>query len=493
MFIAAVILVVMAIIFILFNFKNRYSYVFSAFLVSIAFLMISAVLYSSKSSSYHFPLKVDYEIYIFMSTLRFRFENIVRLYNFSFMFFMLSNIAFTSLVTRKKSVIFIGAIPILVFFVANDPYISGIIYLFKYNGSMAVWSVLEKAIKVFSVTLLIVIMLMPIIISIFKAVKSKNILRRRNHAVLGTVIAVLNIFVSYVFVFGTFRGILSSNVNFIKIPAVLEYHEGYIIAPLIVLIIIFAIVIITIHYKPHGLFNFVIMRKRDLMKEASELNENISMTFHIYKNAFICLGQQFELIEKYMDVGKYDACEKITFRGKKIVEENLDTMSKTLDMLKNIDIDCKKVDLIECIENVIAEINIPSNVTINKEFEVDKVELIGSKTHLEEVFRNLIRNSLEAIDKKETQEGEIRITVSMEEEYCSVDIHDNGCGISNNDIGHIFDIFYTTKQRGKFGGIGLSYVDKIIKMHHGIITVKSRKDEYTLFCIMFDTSDAVRR
>ncbi len=60
-----------------------------------------------------------------------------------------------------------------------------------------------------------------------------------------------------------------------------------------------------------------------------------------------------------------------------------------------------------------------------------------------------------------------------EGEYCVITIADTGCGIPEDVISKIFDPFFTTKELGKGSGLGLSITQGIIRMHGGIIDVKS--------------------
>jgi signal transduction histidine kinase len=58
-----------------------------------------------------------------------------------------------------------------------------------------------------------------------------------------------------------------------------------------------------------------------------------------------------------------------------------------------------------------------------------------------------------------------------------ISISDNGAGISDENIGKIFNLYYTTKQTGS--GLGLSIVNQIIAEHNGIISVDSKPGEGT--------------
>ncbi len=97
-----------------------------------------------------------------------------------------------------------------------------------------------------------------------------------------------------------------------------------------------------------------------------------------------------------------------------------------------------------------------------------------------QVFINMLINSLDAIEG----EGIITVKTSVENDNIVINIIDNGCGIAKEDIGKIFDPFYTTKEVGKGTGLGLSVSYGIIKKFGGNISVKSKVGEGCNFKIL---------
>jgi two-component system, NtrC family, sensor kinase len=110
----------------------------------------------------------------------------------------------------------------------------------------------------------------------------------------------------------------------------------------------------------------------------------------------------------------------------------------------------------------------------------DPLNLISSdRGQLQQVFLNLLTNAFAAVD-----DGGI-ITVKTENESdggVRATISDNGCGIAENIIKHIFDPFFSTKKE-KGTGLGLSITYGIIKNLNGSITVQSREGQGTVFTI----------
>lgn len=71
------------------------------------------------------------------------------------------------------------------------------------------------------------------------------------------------------------------------------------------------------------------------------------------------------------------------------------------------------------------------------------------------------------------------------------EIRDTGRGIPKEDIGRIFDPFYTTRAVGKGTGLGLSVVHSIVKDHGGSISVKSKPGEGSSFFVRLPVKGSV--
>jgi two-component system NtrC family sensor kinase len=84
---------------------------------------------------------------------------------------------------------------------------------------------------------------------------------------------------------------------------------------------------------------------------------------------------------------------------------------------------------------------------------------------LRQVFDNIIKNACEAMPEG----GVISVRTEKEEDSFSVSISDTGPGIPEENLGKLFNPFFTTKPVGKGTGLGLSVCYGIVKMHGGSI------------------------
>ena len=100
-----------------------------------------------------------------------------------------------------------------------------------------------------------------------------------------------------------------------------------------------------------------------------------------------------------------------------------------------------------------------------------------------EAIENIIKNCMEHTDKN----GTISISSSHSNIYDEITISDNGCGIAPEDLPHIFERFYQSKQRTGNYGLGLSLAKQLTRTLGGSISVKSTRNA-TIFTISLPTA-----
>lgn len=137
-----------------------------------------------------------------------------------------------------------------------------------------------------------------------------------------------------------------------------------------------------------------------------------------------------------------------------------------------------------------------SDFKIERNLEMDLLNIMGSPVHLSKCFMNLVNNAAEAMPGG----GNIFITTQSkymdkpirgyddvkEGDYVVLTVSDTGIGISSEDMERIFDPFYTTKMMGRSGtGLGMAVVWGTVKDHKGYIDVQSTKGKGTQFTLYF--------
>jgi signal transduction histidine kinase len=112
------------------------------------------------------------------------------------------------------------------------------------------------------------------------------------------------------------------------------------------------------------------------------------------------------------------------------------------------------------------------------------VTIIGNKGYLEKMLINLIRNSITYGNKN----GRTEVTAKASRNFLTINIKDNGIGISKEDLPHIFERFYRGDKahtgRNNHSGLGLAIVKWIAETHGGEVKVKSTLRKGTTFSII---------
>jgi signal transduction histidine kinase len=151
----------------------------------------------------------------------------------------------------------------------------------------------------------------------------------------------------------------------------------------------------------------------------------------------------------------------------------------------------QQADLNACVLNAIELINNQmKNSSIDLIFVLDDSipKIYGDNLSLEQLFINFLLNSRDAIVTKKQSSpdfsGVIKITTAFNDEIVRLIIEDNGSGIPADIIPKIWTPFFTTKQKGKGTGIGLSLSHRIIKEHNADVSISS-SGEGTVFTITF--------
>lgn len=136
--------------------------------------------------------------------------------------------------------------------------------------------------------------------------------------------------------------------------------------------------------------------------------------------------------------------------------------------------------LSECMDSAIAlaQPYIGKEVHIIKQYEVD-IFMHGDFVHLQETFLNIIKNAIEAMNKK----GHIFIKIYKTRRRIYIDIKDEGMGIKKRDQSLVLNPFYSTKGHKGNYGLGLTYCYNVVQQHNGDISIKSKENQGTTMSI----------
>ena len=178
---------------------------------------------------------------------------------------------------------------------------------------------------------------------------------------------------------------------------------------------------------------------------------------------------------------------KLSLSQKKKIENIYDQTQKINQLLEvllrlakleanTIDFDFKDYylyELIDNVENILTPLLLQNNVKIN--FNDTKQKLRCDFVWLSEAIENILKNCIE-INPDDT----IDIYLEDKPSYLKIYFHDHGGGFSQEDLQHLFDRFFSSKNTRGFG-IGLALAKEIINAHHG--TIEAINDHGALFII----------
>ncbi len=221
-------------------------------------------------------------------------------------------------------------------------------------------------------------------------------------------------------------------------------------------------------------------RKKDLIMfqqaRLASLGEMIANIAHQWRQPLGSLMMIVQGIQTKMELGKLNA----EVLDNKVNDAILlgENMSKTLEDFQSFfkpNRDKEEFSLKDCIKHSFEL----SKYLLDKEkieFQIKMlhdVKLRGFFNELSQVFLNIISNSKDALTTKRDQRF-IEVTVKRSKNNIRINIVDNGGGIDDEILPHVFEPYYTTKYKSAGTGIGLYMSQQIMERHmHGTISCKN--------------------
>jgi two-component system nitrogen regulation sensor histidine kinase GlnL len=165
-------------------------------------------------------------------------------------------------------------------------------------------------------------------------------------------------------------------------------------------------------------------------------------------------------------------------------------IEQLLDLSRPAKLELTAVNIHEVLEDVLlleSHMVGEQRIIVKKRFDPSLPPIRGDRAQLTQVFLNLVKNSSQAMNGN----GTLTVTTRVETDFhirgqgadrsrlIWVDIEDEGVGIKEEDLPHIFSPFFTTKNSGT--GLGLAVCYRIIKEHGGLIRVESVEGKGTTF------------
>jgi len=173
-------------------------------------------------------------------------------------------------------------------------------------------------------------------------------------------------------------------------------------------------------------------------------------------------------------------------------------IEQLLDLSRPAKLDIVPLNIHEVLEDVLLlelQTKSQATITIKKLFDPSLPPIRGDRNRLMQVFLNLVKNACQAMNGS----GTVTVTTRVEadiyfrgqgagrSQFIWVEIEDEGAGIKDEDLLHIFSPFFTTKNNGT--GLGLAVCYRIVKEHGGIIRVDSTEGKGSTFKVSLVVAD----
>ena len=232
----------------------------------------------------------------------------------------------------------------------------------------------------------------------------------------------------------------------------------------------------------------------ELIKKEQLKNDFISSISHELRTPLTSIKgwaitlQTEELDENQLLIDGLDIIEKESDRLANMVEELLD-FSRFVS--GRITLDKEKINITDTIDQIGKQLRPRAedmNITLEVSQHLDLPIIIADENRIKQVLINLLDNSF----KFTPDGGKVILTTDKIEDSILIQVEDNGCGISKEDLPHIMEKFYKGKNSKSHSGLGLSICDEIIKLHGGSMEIKSKLNEGTKIIVSLPIEEGVK-
>ncbi len=156
---------------------------------------------------------------------------------------------------------------------------------------------------------------------------------------------------------------------------------------------------------------------------------------------------------------------------------------RLLGFSRRMEISQDAIDMNDAIQEVIGFLEkeiLYRNIRLELNLQENLPKVITDKGQVQQVFLNIINNAIDALKKN----GLINVTTyAKDDKFIGIAIKDNGSGIPKDNLKHIFEPFYSTKEKGEGTGLGLSISYGIVQKLGGTILVESEINKGTTFSV----------
>lgn len=211
-------------------------------------------------------------------------------------------------------------------------------------------------------------------------------------------------------------------------------------------------------------------------KKLKDHDAGVKMYTHGMKNELLVLRAMLRDFQEEVDLDEQGA-EKLSAISA-VSESMLLRMDDLYHAFKNKYMVLEEIERPSAVMD--AAIQKMANTSAKMTLEVEEeYPILADSHHLSEALYNLLKNAVDSIEQKDDGEGEVRIRLYIQGQNQIFEVSDTGEGIEQKNLSKIFEPFYSSKNSKKSWGLGLLYVEQVVRGHFGEVSVESVLGEGT--------------
>jgi signal transduction histidine kinase len=205
----------------------------------------------------------------------------------------------------------------------------------------------------------------------------------------------------------------------------------------------------------------IINEKAGLIKDMAHFKQELKKETRLLETVDVILASVkrcSRITRQLLSFGRQTQTAPVPLRLKSILDEVLVFLVKEAEL-----------------KNIFVDIDVPD----------DLPQVVGNRGKLQQVLLNIVNNAFAAMPR----DGRLSVSAQKTDEpFVRLDIKDSGCGISPENLKHIFEPFFSTKTNQGGTGLGLSITYGLVQELGGRINVESKVNEGTTFIIYLPTT-----
>jgi PAS domain S-box-containing protein len=213
------------------------------------------------------------------------------------------------------------------------------------------------------------------------------------------------------------------------------------------------------------------------------IGQTAGMIGHDIRNPLQAISGELYLMKQDVEASPDNECKRNMQESLGSIQEQVDYINKIIsdlqDFAKILKPDLVEVELCSAIPQLVATVNVPSNVKATVKCPDEPLKIKLDLTFLKRILVNLATNAIQAMPDG----GDLTIDAFQEADTVSITVSDTGMGIPDDVKPKIFQPLMTTKSKGQ--GFGLAVVKRLVEAQRGTITFESKVGEGTQFKITF--------